>query len=80
MSWLRKRKVAPLPVPATPQMIAATLLDKVQQGEIDHVVVLFKRKNGNYGCDYSSLSTTDILMHEKAMQVLALDHYRNSDA
>lgn len=78
MSWLRKRKVAPLPVPATPSMIAATLLDRVQQGNIENVIVLWKTKEGQFSSAYSTMVTTDLLMHEKAVQCVAMDHYKSS--
>jgi hypothetical protein len=61
-------------------MVAAALLDRVQQGDVENVVVLYRRTNGGFCCDYSALNTTDILMHEKAIQALAMDHYRASDA
>lgn len=80
MNWLRRRKVAPLPIPATPSMVAASLLDKVQQGEIESCMVFVKRVNGTYNCSYTTMTTADILMHEKAMQKLAMQFFDQSDA
>jgi hypothetical protein len=75
VSWLRRRKISPLPISATPLMIAAVLLDKVQQGEIDNVVVCWKTKAGGFNIAHSEVLTTDILMHEKAIQQLAMEIY-----
>lgn len=80
MGWFRQRKVSPLPIAATPMMLAATLLDKVQQGEVESCVVLVKRVSGVFEGSYSTMNTVDMLMHEKAVQKLALDLYNSSDA
>lgn len=77
MNWLRRRKVAPIPIPATPMMIAATLLDKVQQGEIENVVVFWKTVRGGFNNAHSTMLTSDMLMHEKGMQEMSLEHYRD---
>lgn len=79
MGWFKQRKVSPLPVPASPMMLAATLLDKVQQGQVESCVVLVKRISGVFEGSYSTMTTTDILMHEKAVQKLAMSFYDEAD-
>lgn len=80
MNWLRKRKVSPLPIPATPSMVAATLLDKVQQGQVESCLVMIKYVGGTYNCSYTTMTTADFLMHEKALQKLAMDAFEGSNA
>lgn len=80
MDWFRRRKVSPLPIPATPSMIAASFLDKVQQGQVESCLVMIKYTNGTYNCSYTTMTTADILMHEKCMQKLAMQFFDRSDA
>jgi hypothetical protein len=77
LPWLRRRKVSPLPVPATPLMIASSLLDAVQQDEISNVVVCTKRKDGSFYIAASTMNTTDMLMHEKSVVEKAMECFRS---
>lgn len=75
MSWLKRRKVSPLPLPCTPMMLAASLLDKVQQGEVENLVMLVKLKSGVFEISYSTMETSDALMHEKMMSSKANEFF-----
>ena len=66
--WVKRRKIAPLPIPASPLMIAAALLDKVQQGEIKSLVVCTQTTKDTFQVSHSGMSTAEALFHGKMVQ------------
>lgn len=47
----------------TPMVVASTLLDKVQQDQVEALAVCIKWKTGDYCTHLSTQKTSDLLMH-----------------
>lgn len=60
-------------MPCTPSMLAATMLDRVEQGEVENLVVSVKNREGKFNVFCSTMKTTDMLMHERMVKDLAED-------
>jgi hypothetical protein len=67
--WRKNRKVITFPGnPATPLQVLARTFDKAQQGKLKSVYVAIQWADGSFNNDWSTMSTTDMMMHIKTAE------------
>lgn len=63
--WERRRKVVALPGMMSPHALAATALDKAQQGEVRHYVQIITWKDGSVSCAWSAMPLSSLVYSER---------------
>lgn len=67
--WRRKRKIVALPDKSVgPEVVLARTLEKATAGHIKSVYIAIEWTDGGFNNDWSTMKTTDMMMHQKVLE------------